>query len=82
MPHSEHTMMNRWSDGFMRLFQFFKDHRSCPDPHLITKSRRVEDGWRLEAMCPACGGLAVVEISEGEAEVLDSMPAAQSLRIQ
>jgi hypothetical protein len=75
-------MMNRWSDGFMRLFQFFKDHQPCPDPQVIMKHRRTEDGWHIEAMCPACGGLGTCEITEGEGEVLEALPGVQTGWIQ
>jgi hypothetical protein len=69
----------------LALYGFFIEHAACPDQHLVTAQRRIpqDASVQVSAMCPACGAVAVVELTAGEAALFDSLPGrSQSQYLQ
>jgi hypothetical protein len=57
------------------LYAFFVDHSPCPDRHLVAAQRQTRDGSiRVRLICPACGGVQVVELTAAEGALFDSLP--------
>jgi len=61
-----------------RLYVFWVEHQTCPDPDLITKETTyIDDSIRVEVICPGCGGTVAFATSESEAEEIGSLLAPQ-----